>query len=131
MWKPRQLRVRNVASAGSNVWSASRYNANNAWYSNGNNGYANNNNLYNTYSALPVANYYKEMKLENLINDYLGCRSNKRRSTDSVYFELHWERDLARLDRDFQNRVIVPFLYAFLGREAYRPHLQQPDRLRS
>lgn len=60
MRRTRQLRVRNVASTGSNVWSASRYNANNAWYSNGNNGFANNNNMYNTIGALPVANYYKE-----------------------------------------------------------------------
>ena len=44
---------------GSNIWSSSRYNANNAWYSNGNNGYLNNNNLYNTNLAVPVANYSK------------------------------------------------------------------------
>ena len=44
---------------GSNTWSSSRYNANNAWYSNGNNGYLNNNNLYNTNLAVPVANYSK------------------------------------------------------------------------
>ena len=42
---------------GSNTWSSSRYNANNAWYSNGNNGYMNNNNVYNTNLALPVTNY--------------------------------------------------------------------------
>ena len=45
---------------GSNIWSASRYNANNAWYSNGNNGYLNNNNMYNSNLALPVANYSKK-----------------------------------------------------------------------
>ena len=42
---------------GSNIWSSSRYNANNAWYSNGNNGNWNNNAMYNTNLALPVANY--------------------------------------------------------------------------
>ena len=62
------------------------------------------------------------MNLGTLIDDYFGCRSNKRRSSDSVYFELHWERDLARLLRDFLNRVIVPFLYAFL---APRPRLRE------
>ena len=62
------------------------------------------------------------MELDTLINDYFGCRENKRRSTDSIHFELHWERDLARLERDFQNRVLVPFLYAFL---APRPRLRE------
>ena len=55
MRKPRQLRVRNVASAGSNVWSASRYNANNAWYSNGNSGYLGVSSLCYAYLAVPVA----------------------------------------------------------------------------
>lgn len=55
------------------------------------------------------------MELGSLINDYLGCRSNKRRSPDSVYFELHWERDLVRLQRDFEDRSLVPFIYAFVA----------------
>lgn len=38
----------------SNIWAASRYNANNAWNSNGNNGFFNNNNMYNTNLAVPV-----------------------------------------------------------------------------
>ncbi len=42
---------------GSNWWSASRYNTNNAWYANGNNGFFNNDNMYNTNQALPVVNY--------------------------------------------------------------------------
>ncbi len=55
----RQLRARNGPRelSGSNVWSSSRYNANNAWYSNGNNGYFNNNNMYNANQAVPLANY--------------------------------------------------------------------------
>lgn len=44
----------------------------------------------------------------------MGCRSNKRRSPDSVYFELHWERDLVRLEGDFNNREVEPLLYAFI-----------------
>lgn len=44
-------------SHGSNIWSSSRYNANNAWNSNGTYGNWNNNNFYNTNLAVPVANY--------------------------------------------------------------------------
>lgn len=55
------------------------------------------------------------MDLTSLINDYLGCRSNKRRSPDSVMFELHWERDLVRLAKDFDDRSLVPFIYAFVA----------------
>ena len=55
------------------------------------------------------------MELGTLIDDYLGCRANKRRSLDSVHFELHWERDLVRLLEDFNARSLVPFLYAFIN----------------
>ena len=55
------------------------------------------------------------MVLRILIDDYLGCRANKRRSPDSVHFELHWERDLARLLGDFNDRTLVSFLYAFVN----------------
>lgn len=54
------------------------------------------------------------MELETLIQDYFGNRANKRRSTDSVHFELHWERDLVRLLEDFNDRTLVPFIYAFV-----------------
>ena len=47
----------------------------------------------------------------------MGCRSNKRKSPDSVHFELHWERDLVRLLDDFNDRSLVPFLYAFVVRK--------------
>lgn len=57
------------------------------------------------------------MVFETLIEDYLGCRANKRRSPDSVHFELHWERDLARLLEDFNGRTLVSFLYAFINPE--------------
>ena len=55
------------------------------------------------------------MDTKTLIDDYLGCRSNKRRSPDSVHFELHWERDLKRLEEDFASRSLVPFLYGFVA----------------
>ena len=55
------------------------------------------------------------MDTKTFIDDYLGCRSNKRRSPDSVIFELHWERDLKRLEKDFADRSLVPFLYAFIS----------------
>lgn len=41
---------------GSNAWSVSRNNTNNAWNFNGNNGYANNNNFYNSNVALGCLN---------------------------------------------------------------------------
>lgn len=55
------------------------------------------------------------MELETLKDDYYGCRSNKKRSLDSIHFSLHWERDLMRLLRDFEDRSLVPFLYAFIN----------------
>ena len=55
------------------------------------------------------------MEVDTIIEDYLGNRANKRRSIDSVHFELHWERDLMRLLRDFEDRSLVPFLYGFIN----------------
>ena len=54
------------------------------------------------------------MVLKQLIDTYFLCRANKRRSTDSVHFELHWERDIVRLKTDFDNRDLEPFSYAFV-----------------
>ncbi len=45
----------NAVSNGSYVWSASRYGAYDAWFSNGYRGYAYHNNLCNAVSALPVS----------------------------------------------------------------------------
>ena len=55
------------------------------------------------------------MDTKTLRDAYLGCRSNKRRSPDSVIFELHQERDLKRLELDFADRSLVPFLYSFVA----------------
>lgn len=54
------------------------------------------------------------MELDVIISDYLDNRSNKRRSMDSVIFELHWERDLMRLLDDINNRSLDPFIYSFI-----------------
>lgn len=54
------------------------------------------------------------MELDVIISDYLDNRSNKRRSMDSVIFELHWERDLMRLLDDINNRSLEPFIYSFI-----------------
>lgn len=102
-------------ASNSNVWSCSRYNANNGWYANGNNGYANNNNLYNSYLAVPLVNYdCRKMDIDTIIEDYLQNRANKRRSKDSVHFELHWERDLVRLLDDVNDRSLDPLIYSFV-----------------
>ena len=55
------------------------------------------------------------MDLKTLKYDYEGCVSNKKRSPDSVHFSLHLERDLVRLLEDFEDRSLVPFLYAFVA----------------
>lgn len=54
------------------------------------------------------------MELDILEKDYKHCRSNKRRSTDSVHFELHWERDLARLIEDVNDRTLPSLLYSWI-----------------
>ena len=60
------------------------------------------------------------MEVDTIIADYLNNRANKRRSIDSVHFELHWERDLMRLLDDINDRSLDPFLYSFI-RQKPRP----------
>lgn len=55
------------------------------------------------------------MTYEELTDNHLGCRSNKKRSQDSIYFDLHRERNLLRLFDDFESRSLVPFLYSFIA----------------
>lgn len=57
------------------------------------------------------------MDIETAKNDYFGCRANKRRSIDSIHFELHWERDLVRYVVDVNDRSLDPFLYSFIRRK--------------
>jgi len=56
------------------------------------------------------------MDLETIEKDYKHCRSNKRRSVDSVHFELHWERDLVRLLDDVNDRSLPALLYSWITR---------------
>ena len=45
---------------------------------------------------------------------YLTARKNKRRSADSVEYELHAERNLARLHRSLAERSLTPSAYTFV-----------------
>ena len=54
------------------------------------------------------------MDIDTIIEDYLQNRANKRRSKDSVHFELHWERDLVRLLDDVNDRSLDPLIYSFV-----------------
>lgn len=54
------------------------------------------------------------MDRNTIVEAYLDNRANKRRSVDSVHFELHWERDLMRLLCDVNDRSLDPFLYSFI-----------------
>lgn len=54
------------------------------------------------------------MTLKELRDDYFHCRSNKRYSIDSAYFEMHWERDLLRILWDVNARDLVPLIYTFM-----------------
>ena len=55
------------------------------------------------------------MDIKQMTDTYMSNRANKRRSLDAVHFELHWERDIVRLLADFNERSLVPFLYAFIN----------------
>lgn len=54
------------------------------------------------------------VRLEDLIEAYYTTRRNKRRSTDSVHFELHWERNLLRLLDAINSRTFQPTAYTFI-----------------
>ena len=55
------------------------------------------------------------MDLETLHRDYLDCASNKKKSADTVMFELHRERNLAWLLEDVNDRTLAALLYAFVA----------------
>lgn len=57
------------------------------------------------------------IKIEDLIQAYKITRSNKRRTRDSVAFELHWERDIAQLCSDIVNHTLAPTAYTFVTTE--------------
>ena len=55
------------------------------------------------------------MDLKTLNSDYLACASNKKKSADTVAFELHRERNLAWLLEDVNDRTLASLLYAFVA----------------
>lgn len=54
------------------------------------------------------------MIIDDLINAYLVTRKNKRRSSDSIAFELHCERNLLRLLSDINGSTLQPTAYTFV-----------------
>lgn len=54
------------------------------------------------------------MDLKTLYEDYRHCLANKKRSVDSVHFQLHWVRDLVRLLDDVNDRSLPALLYTWI-----------------
>lgn len=54
------------------------------------------------------------VELDDLIAAYKVARSNKRRSADSVEFEINAEANLCRLLADINNRTLRPTAYTFV-----------------
>ena len=107
---------RTRARYGSNLWSCLRNSANNAWNANGNNGFFNNNNMYNKNLAVPLSNYQHNgmTTITDIVDAYFSARRNKRRSSDQVEFELHWEANCVRLYDAIVARSARPTAYTFV-----------------
>lgn len=58
----------------------------------------------------------KSMDEEKFIEAYYTTRKNKRRSADSVEFELHWERNLVRLMNGLEDHTFTPSAYTFIAK---------------
>lgn len=99
-------------------WVSGRNNTNTAWNANST-GCTDSNNFYNSQRCIPFTNLIRRnrgmMTLEGLIDSYHVCRSNKRRSTDSIMYEMHCERNLVRLFHVIQNRSLQPTAYVFIA----------------
>lgn len=54
------------------------------------------------------------IELDDVIDAYLIARKNKRKSSDQVEFEMHWERECVRLYNDIVNQTFIPTAYTFL-----------------
>ena len=52
--------------------------------------------------------------MEGIIEAYRSARRNKRRSSDQVEFELHWEARCAALYDDIVNHCVRPTAYTFI-----------------
>ena len=63
------------------------------------------------------------VKFEDIIYAYLQARKNKRRSHDSVVFELNQEQNLVRLWESVNNRTLdTTDNYTFVAKE---PHIRE------
>lgn len=97
-------------------WLCARNNSNNAHNAN-NTGNTDNNNFYNSKRCISALNLIKKEKMvniEDIIDAYLICRSTKRRSGDSIDYEMHYERNLVRLHYEIENRSLRPSAYTFV-----------------
>ena len=57
------------------------------------------------------------MELETLLNTYYqDTLPNKRRSEDSILFEMNLERNLVKLSDDINNRTLQPTAYTFISK---------------
>lgn len=104
---------------GSTWWLCLRNSAANAYYAN-NTGNVDNNNPFNSQRCAPLSNHVQkdaEMTLEDAYEAYMACRSNKRRSHDSVMYGMHCERDLMRLVRAVNDRDLTPSFFCFIVRK--------------
>lgn len=54
------------------------------------------------------------VQMDQLIQAYFTTRRNKRRSADSVRFELHWYRNILRLKEAIDTRSVRPTAYTFV-----------------
>ena len=101
----------------STFWLSGRNNTNTSWVAN-NIGNIDNNNFYNSQRCCPLANFIDRnramMTITDIICTYLVCRSNKRRSDDSIMYEMHFERNLVRLLEVIQSRTLQPTAYVFI-----------------
>lgn len=69
------------------LWSAIRYNANNAWYVNTNNGNVNNNNSYNRYGCVPCPSV--DFLFPKLLEAEEACYKNKHHSLTAARVHYH------------------------------------------
>lgn len=59
-------------------------------------------------------NYKIMIYINDIIEAYKVARKNKRRSVDSVIFELHWEAKCLNLYNDIINHTLHPTAYTFV-----------------
>ena len=76
-----------VDDDGGNLWSAVRYNANNAWYVNTTNGNVNNNNAYNRYGCVPCPSV--DFLFPKMLEAEESCYRNKHHSLIAARVHYH------------------------------------------